>query len=285
MIYQFDHFTLDTTQFRLTINGSLANDDIRIIRLLALIIQTSPNTCSKSTIREYIWPNTVVSDWSVSRLMADTRKLFKHYGYIGPLIQTVHGQGYRLDANLFDQLKGIELLTYSTPVYRKLNLMQKCGIKRPNILLITVLFGVAIFVGITTNYKLNANSVIYSESSTDVARILWVDDHHQNNQREQQYFVENNIAVYSVVSTEEAILLLKIYKYTAIISDMGRDSDPLAGIKLLDAIRETGITTPFYIYTIVSSPDLEVEVAKRDGQGVITQRTNLFSSVLNHVKQ
>lgn len=91
------------------------------------------------------------------------------------------------------------------------------------------------------------------EEADSRARVLWVDDNPQNNQQELAYLKQHKLAVYSVTNTNDALILLSLYHYDAVISDMGRAEDPLAGLRLLQAMRQQGINTAFYLYTIMPS--------------------------------
>ncbi|MEM7024545.1 MAG: response regulator [Pseudomonadota bacterium] len=66
--------------------------------------------------------------------------------------------------------------------------------------------------------------------------ILWVDDVPTNNRNERRMFRGLGVASEAVVSTEEAIARLERdeSQFDVVLSDMLRDGDPAAGLKLID---------------------------------------------------
>lgn len=96
MYYRFGDFTLDVEHRNLICRDSAIACDDRMITLLNVLIQAYPAHCEQHILLQKIWPNTVVSHWSIARLISDTRKLFKAHGLNTQLIQTLHGRGYRL---------------------------------------------------------------------------------------------------------------------------------------------------------------------------------------------
>lgn len=86
--------------------------------------------------------------------------------------------------------------------------------------------------------------------------------------------------MYQVTSTEEALTSLSLYQYSAIISDMGRNGEVLAGLNLLKAIRERGNNTPFLMYTIVLTQAQQTLLNEYQGQGVAVEPDKLYQLVL-----
>src|SRR5690606_9030956 len=91
------------------------------------------------------------------------------------------------------------------------------------------------------------------EPADSVGRVLWVDDHPQNNSVERDFFESRKVAVYQVLTTEEALQLLAMYDYDAVISDMNRNDIPLDGLNLVREMRRRGDPTPFVLYSVVPS--------------------------------
>ncbi len=81
-------------------------------------------------------------------------------------------------------------------------------------------------------------------------RILWVDDHPDNNLWERNALEAMGVRVTPVLSTESALYTLKGFggAYDLIISDMTRGSDKAAGYDLLSQLRREGRDNPFIIY-------------------------------------
>ena len=66
---------------------------------------------------------------------------------------------------------------------------------------------------------------------------------------------------------------------------MGRDGEVLAGLKLLQKMRERSDTTPFILYTIVMSDAQHELMEKHSGQGVAVEPENLYELVLPYYAQ
>lgn len=277
MIYQFPCFEINSLNKRLYINGKSIAADERLADLLIELANHYPNHCSKSSLLEKIWPDTVVSDWSISKLVSEARHLFKQHGYNDEVIQTLHGRGYRLASDLGEQILKTEIdeSAASTSIPRPSTFVT---VKIKKWLLISTLFllsGIAyqILTSPTPAFK-------KSEPVHSVGRLLWVDDHPDNNINEKAYFEKHNITVYQVTSTEAALTSLSLYQYSAIISDMGRSGEVLAGLNLLKTIRERGNDTPFLMYTIVLTQAQQTLLDKYQGQGVAVEPDKLYQLVL-----
>jgi CheY-like chemotaxis protein len=97
----------------------------------------------------------------------------------------------------------------------------------------------------------NRNTPPITHDAADaVATILWVDDHPSNNRLEIADLKQRHIAVHLAESTEDALKLVAMNRYPLLISDLGRGEDRLAGLKMIEAMRQRGITVPVIIYTI-----------------------------------
>lgn len=110
-------------------------------------------------------------------------------------------------------------------------------------------------------------------------QILWVDDRPENNVYERQAFEAVGFKFSLALSTEEALSQLKQRKFAAIISDMGRAEGPREGYMLLDALRNGGDRTPFFIYAESSSQEHRAETAQHGGQGCTNNPEDLFQLV------
>ncbi len=79
------------------------------------------------------------------------------------------------------------------------------------------------------------------------SRVLWVDDHPENNNFERQALEAFGLSFTFVLSTEEALKEISHTHFDAIISDMARPPDQLAGCTLFESLRIQGDKTPFHI--------------------------------------
>ncbi len=97
MKYRFSGFELDTQLLCVTFEGKLVTDDPKIVRLLLILIEHYPATVTKELLLKELWPRQNVSEWSVSRLIADTRQILNLFKQEQEIIKTQHRVGYRLN--------------------------------------------------------------------------------------------------------------------------------------------------------------------------------------------
>ncbi|WP_416306367.1 winged helix-turn-helix domain-containing protein [Neptunicella sp. SCSIO 80796] len=275
MIYQFSSISLNTVSKQLLINGQKVDAEDRLIYLLIELISHYPEHCDKDYILTTIWPDTVVSEWSVSKLVSDARQLFKLHGYDHDIIQTVRGKGYRLNPELGEQLSITEAEKSSfpgkTPAKKNKN--------RLYLLIVSVLIAFLLSWG-WMQFQLSHNPLVLSEPANSVGRLLWVDDNPDNNREEKRYLEQHNITVYQVTSTDQALTSLALYEYNAVISDMGRKGEVLAGLSLLKTMRKNHNQTPFFLYTIVLTDAQHQLMKQHQGQGVAVNAEQLYKLIL-----
>jgi CheY-like chemotaxis protein len=126
---------------------------------------------------------------------------------------------------------------------------------------------------------------VLADAPDAVGRLLWVDDHPQNNIYEARFFENHRIAVHNVTGSADALRLLAMYHYDVVVSDMGRGEDRLAGLKLASQMRGRGDKTPLIIYT-VRADGAEARRAQRElaaeagAQGVVVTPQEVRSVIL-----
>ena len=277
MIYKFSCFEINSHNKQLRMSDNLIVADERISGLLIELITHYPSHCSKSALLAALWPDTIVSDWSISKLVSEARNLFRHHNYEGEVIQTLHGRGYRLARDLGNQI----LKSENSSASIKLSKTTTSALSSHKIQKWLLLSALILMSGLTF-YYFNPSTQTFkkSEPAHSIGRLLWVDDHPNNNNVEKAYLEENNITVYQVTSSEEALTSLSLYQYNAIISDMGRDGEVLAGLNLLKTLRERGNSTPFLMYTIVLTQAQQTLLDKYQGQGVAVEPDKLYQLTL-----
>lgn len=94
--YQIGDFYLDLRTKSLTRQGESIELGERNFRLLQLLAEASPEPISKLSLSSLLWTGTVVSDWSLFRLISDTRQLLGDDGDQQTLIRTARGIGFYL---------------------------------------------------------------------------------------------------------------------------------------------------------------------------------------------
>lgn len=115
------------------------------------------------------------------------------------------------------------------------------------------------------------------------ATVLWVDDRPENNTYERQSLEALGVRFVLAASTDEALAKLRNSTFNAIISDMGRPSDPRAGYTLLDQLRQSGNHTPFVIYASSNSPEHKAEARQHGALGYTNRASELFEYVVQAV--
>jgi CheY-like chemotaxis protein len=119
--------------------------------------------------------------------------------------------------------------------------------------------------------------------TTDLAsdwqnKILWVNDRPENNVYERKAMESMGLEFTLVLSTDEAIQMLGVRRFAAIISDIGRKEGPCEGYAFLEAVRAKDSTTLFSIYAGSRARHHHREAALRDAQGA----TNIAEELANH---
>lgn len=110
-------------------------------------------------------------------------------------------------------------------------------------------------------------------------KILWVDDRPENNVFERRAMESMGLEFTLALSTAEALRALSVRRFAAIISDMGRREGPREGYTLLEELRTTDTSTPFFIYSSSNAPDHRQEAALRGAQGSTNIAQDLFEMI------
>ncbi len=97
MFYRFGGYQLDIESRKLCLKGVVVSDDEKTIKLLESLCVHYPEVVDKQPLMELIWPDQVVTDWSLSRLVSDTRQLLGDSGKDQGHIKTIRGRGFRLN--------------------------------------------------------------------------------------------------------------------------------------------------------------------------------------------
>jgi DNA-binding winged helix-turn-helix (wHTH) protein len=95
-IYRVAEHRIDAVHHRLYRGQEQLTDDERTVEFLWLLIRDYPRTVGKDELLETLWPRVVVTEWSLSRLVSDTRQLLRDNGEEQELIRTVRGNGFKL---------------------------------------------------------------------------------------------------------------------------------------------------------------------------------------------
>ena len=101
--YEFGEFSLDLSTIRLMRGASTLSDDDKIVKALELLCQRYPDAVDKDELLEKLWPDQVVSDWSISKLISDIRQTLGDNGKDQGYIKTVRGQGFRMNVPVIEK--------------------------------------------------------------------------------------------------------------------------------------------------------------------------------------
>jgi DNA-binding winged helix-turn-helix (wHTH) protein len=90
----FSGFVLDTAMRQLVRGGTRVHLEPKALELLELLIARRPEAVSKIEIQRALWPDTFVSESSLTGLVAQVRKALADDRRQERFLRTVHGYGY-----------------------------------------------------------------------------------------------------------------------------------------------------------------------------------------------
>jgi CheY-like chemotaxis protein len=119
-------------------------------------------------------------------------------------------------------------------------------------------------------------------TSPKAKRVLWVDDHPENNRIPRGLLEDAGALVVSAQSTDEAVALLARpnHEFDLIISDMGRDENLIAGLELLRYLHNVSVGLPAIIYS--DSPEADArreELHELGAIGPVLGPENLITEI------
>src|SRR5262245_17588969 len=94
MRVHFGEFTLDRSTRQLLRGGEEVHLEAKAFELLSLLLEKRPEAVSKADIRDRLWPDTFVSESSLTGLVAQLRTSLGDDRRQAHYIRTVHGFGY-----------------------------------------------------------------------------------------------------------------------------------------------------------------------------------------------
>ena len=98
--YSFDEYVLDCDARVLFRNKVVVQTTEKMILLLQALLRKPGHIVGKYDLLEILWPNQEVSEWSLSRLISDTRQALGDDARDKHLIHTVRGHGFRLNPDI-----------------------------------------------------------------------------------------------------------------------------------------------------------------------------------------
>jgi DNA-binding response OmpR family regulator len=267
-VMQFGQVRFDSARGRLSVAGRPVSLDRSSAAILALLLDDPGRDVHKDRLLEAGWPGRVVDENSLAKAIGRLRKAL---GEDGRALETVHGYGYRLVA---DPIPVTALGRPPGPAWAR-----RLAVAAAATGLVAAAFiWLEPFAGDAQPSA--GHGLLRGEPADAIGRVLWVDDHPENNAEERRFLEVRRIAVYQVATSEEALALLAMYEYRAVISDMNRNGRPLAGLELVREMRRRRDGTPFFLYTIVPSPAQRAHLAQAGGQRVAVTPRELYAAVL-----
>lgn len=91
---RFGHFTLDRAQRVLTRDGSPLHLTPKAFELLSVLVAAAPRVVTKGELHKQLWPDSFVSDATLTGLVKELRRSLDDSDPAWPVIRTVHGVGY-----------------------------------------------------------------------------------------------------------------------------------------------------------------------------------------------
>jgi DNA-binding response OmpR family regulator len=269
-VFRFGHVAYDAARRRLAVAGRPVAIDRPCAAILALLLRETGEDVDKDRLLEAGWPGRVVHENSLAKAIGRLREAL---GEDADALETVHGFGYRLAGD-------VEQAAPMAPQAAVARRMPRPSAAFLSIAAPLALGAVWLAVHASATAQLDAPPLIKGEPADSVGRVLWVDDHPQNNTAERLYLERRHVAVYEVTTTEEALELLSMYDYRAVISDMNRNGKPLDGLALVKEMRRRKDATPFILYTVVPSAAQRRLLGEAGGQTAAAKPAELYAAVL-----
>ncbi|HEX4423173.1 MAG TPA: caspase family protein [Kofleriaceae bacterium] len=133
-----------------------------------------------------------------------------------------------------------------------------------------------------TGFSVEADPMLVR--SVDGARVLWIDDHPENNMDERRAFESWDIKFLLAVSNVGGLELVKTRYPDLVISDMIRGRDVIAGYALLESLRQQGISIPVIIYSEYCSAERHAEARRLGAFACTSDPSELREYVLAALK-
>lgn len=114
-------------------------------------------------------------------------------------------------------------------------------------------------------------------------RVLWIDDHPENNVYEIQALHRKDVAVDQVTSTADGLnaVLHATLPYDVVITDIGRKENgedrPQAGLEFIQRMRQADPKTPIFVYASAAAVGrLSAQITAAGASGATSSATELL---------
>lgn len=126
--------TLDTERRQVFRGGAALPVSARAFQLLQLLVENRPRVLSKDELQQALWPDTFVSDASLTTLVNELRTGLGESAREPRLIRTVHGYGYAFEAEAAAASRARLIWgVHEVPLYEGENILGRDGGHRGSI--------------------------------------------------------------------------------------------------------------------------------------------------------
>jgi len=235
----------------LRLNGRTSELDRSSRAILTLLLENVGAPVAKERLLEAGWPAVIVHENSLAKAIGRLREALGN----ADLLKAAYGIGYKLDtAILAPGVAADGPSMTAAPVAKPSEAPRR-------LLASAAIAGALALIAVGFAWRspsphdaaatpLRTTAPVIEDAPDSIGKLLWVDDHPENNVQEKRFFERHRIAVHPVTTSADAFQLLAIYDYRAIISDMGRGEDRLAGARFVQQLRARNDGTPVVIYTV-----------------------------------
>jgi len=105
MRVRFGECVLDSDTRQLSVRGKAVHLSPKAFQFLELLLENRPKALSKSKIHERLWPNTFVSEGTLTSLLAEVRSATGDSARDSRFVRTVHRFGYAF-CGVAEELRG-----------------------------------------------------------------------------------------------------------------------------------------------------------------------------------
>jgi DNA-binding winged helix-turn-helix (wHTH) protein len=100
MIFTFDEFVIDGDRRTVSRAGQNVHVAPKTLEFLLALLARAPNAVSKTELMATLWPDTHVSDATLTSVVADAREALSDDGRDPKLIRTLHRFGYAFSGQI-----------------------------------------------------------------------------------------------------------------------------------------------------------------------------------------
>lgn len=283
-VRRFGDAEFDEVRGKLSIAGRAIELDRSCLAILTELLRGAGDGVSKDRLLRAGWPDRIVHENSLVKAIGRLRQVLDGHGVT---LDTVYGYGYKLIIEAAPPPPSASPAPAS--VGKPAGWLRRPAIAASAVavLLVAALGGAVLWNRAQgdSGDAFRAGPPITADAPDAIGRVLWVDDHPQNNIYEKRFFEERRIVVHNAISSTDALKLLAINHYDVVISDMGRGEDRLAGVRLVEEMRTRGNDTPLVIYTVrPNEPERQTAqrnlVAEAGAQGLAVTPQEIRSVII-----